>query len=81
MEQRFLGLYKDGQAFLFTYFSGQETELVCALMDCANDNDIDLSWQEIMDIIEEVNTMMCQELEEKLKGPAESDVTNASTDE
>ena len=57
MEQRFLTLVKDGEAYLFSYDRGQEMQLYLALMEYAADPEHCLNWDETVGIIDEVHRL------------------------
>jgi len=61
MQQRFLTLLKDGQAYHFRYESGEETQLYLALMEYASDPLHCLNWGEVIGVIQEVDRLTALE--------------------
>jgi len=61
MQQRFLTLFKDDQAYHFSYESGEETQLYLALLEYASNPEHSLNWAEIIGVIQEVNRLTALE--------------------
>ena len=60
--QKFLYIRKGENQFLFKYPAGEEVELVCVLVDYAENSEIALSWDDVIDVVFEMKTKTDQQI-------------------
>lgn len=59
---KYLYIRKGEDQFLFKYPPGEEVELVCILVDYAENEDIALSWDDVIDVVFEMKTRHDQQI-------------------
>ena len=63
VEINFLVLFKDKEQYILTYEKGKELDLFATLLDYANDDRYNLDMNEVLNIIDELNTIYMEEFE------------------
>jgi len=63
VEVNFLILFKDKEQYVLTYEQGKELDLFATLLDYANDDRYSLDMNEVLNIIDELNTLYMEEFE------------------
>lgn len=67
-EQRSLRLDKGRHQYIFSYHSGQESELLSAFVELAEDDDCDFNWLDAAVLSFQID--LCSEAETLVQGPA-----------